>query len=43
MKTITNDFCNYNALDLLTKCRSMLIIKFLKRQHCPVYSKTCPV
>ena len=27
MKIITNHFCNYNALDLLTKCHSMLIIK----------------
>ena len=43
MKIITNHFCNYNALDLLTKCHSMLIIKKiklnLKKQHCPVYSK----
>ena len=26
MKIITNHFCNYNALNLLTKCHSMLII-----------------
>ena len=44
MKIITNHFCNYTALDLLTKCHSMLIIinKYnnnLKKQHCPVYSK----
>ena len=38
MKIITNHFCNYNALDLLTKCHSMLIIKN-KKQHRPVYSK----
>ena len=30
MKIITNHFCNYNALDLLTKCHSMLIIKIKK-------------
>ena len=39
MKIITNHFCNYNALDLLTKCHSMLIIKINIKQHCPVYSK----
>ena len=29
MKIITNHFCNYNALDLLTKCHSMLIISII--------------
>ena len=41
IKIITNHFCNYNALYLLTKCHSMLIIKFKKalsciQQYCPV-------
>ena len=42
MKIITNHFCNNNALDLLTKCHSMLIIKIKKtalsciQQNCPV-------
>ena len=42
MKIITNHFCNYNTLDLLTKCHStcmLIILIFKKKQHCPVYSK----
>ena len=30
MKMITNHFCNYNALDHLTKCHSMFVINKIK-------------
>ena len=39
MKIITNHFCNYNALDLLTKCHSMLIIKIKKIKNSIVLYK----